>query len=169
MPGLGKHPTAAGVAALGKAEPVSALLAEPICTEAAEEHIVRAFVLGVQLESIALKALDRECLAVDRRLFEWSDGEAKDRKTTVLFPEFGDSAVHALIRFDEAALGGGGWCGGRHDHRADNDYPHQYEECKPIQVFLFSNHSGDSCFTSRPNVGQRSGVVRRSNTIGVTA
>jgi hypothetical protein len=36
MPGLGKHPAAAGVAALGKGEPVTTLLAEPISTQSTE-------------------------------------------------------------------------------------------------------------------------------------
>jgi hypothetical protein len=59
----------------------------------------------MQLESIALEALDREAFAINEHQFLWTNGKSEDRQTTVLFPKFGDAPVHALIRFGEAALG----------------------------------------------------------------
>jgi hypothetical protein len=106
MPGLDKHPTAARITALGKAEPVTTLLTEPISTQASEEHIVRALVLGMEFEPIALEALDRNRLAVDANLLLWPNREPKDRKSTVLLPKFGYPTIHTLICLDKAALGG---------------------------------------------------------------
>ena len=103
-----KDPAAAGVDAFGKAEPITSLLVESISTQSTEEHIVRAFVLGVQLEPIALEALDSNDLAFDGTLLLRPYWEPKDCKSTVLLPEFGYPPVHTLVGFGKAALSGFG-------------------------------------------------------------
>src|SRR5262249_15127039 len=71
--GLGKEAAAWLGRALGKGEPVAALLLEAIGTQPAKQHVVGARVLGVQFQAVALEPLHLNRPAPDLLLAPWAN------------------------------------------------------------------------------------------------
>ncbi len=113
-------------------EPVAALLSQTVDAQPAQQYIVRASILGVQLEALALEplGLHRAALgALKRPLL--GDREAEDGQPAVLLPELADAAADAEAGLGEAArprLGGGLAAvqqgEGRKQHEGDHDQTH---------------------------------------------
>jgi hypothetical protein len=103
MARLGEEAAAILRLAFGELEPVAALLHQPIGAQAAQQHIVGAPVLGVQLEAVALEPLHLHGPALDLLLALGRHREAKHRQPAVLLPELADAAIDALAGLGEAA------------------------------------------------------------------
>src|SRR5262245_42922997 len=99
MAGLSEEATAGLGGALRKSDPITALLAQAIRAKAAKQDIVGAYVLGVQLQAVALELLDLQAPFFDQLLVLRADREAEDRQTAVLLPEVANASAHALASF----------------------------------------------------------------------
>lgn len=90
---------------------------EFLATKQCQEHIVRAWVLGMCLEDGALEILHLVCLPIDLADFgeDIGEGQALLRQPAVLLPVFEEAIANLFPRFGEGDAGGpgsGGLLGG---------------------------------------------------------
>jgi hypothetical protein len=126
MARLGEEAAVALRRALGKALPDPLALHKRISAQAADQHIARAGVLGVQLQPVALKPLHLKPPTLDLLLAQRRHRQAEGAQPIVLAPELADApadTVGGLLKAELVALGQrGGRQGGKQQRQGEQQH-----------------------------------------------
>src|SRR6266545_4834764 len=94
--------------------PVALLRCQAIGAQAAQQHIIRPRILGVQLQPVAFEPLQLEWLTLDPLAGLVGDREAEHWQPAVLVPVLQDAPAHVMAGLaEEAAVAAGQRRGGR--------------------------------------------------------